>query len=127
METAEPKGPRDIARAVAELTVVTRSVDARLRRRTWWFAAVVAAVLLAGSTVSLVLLGQTARLHRIVDQDCGAFRSAGQIPLPPSAAPVAHQFVDSFRAAYDGRCTQFGPLGSPVTLTPTPTPTTRGR
>lgn len=124
MGTTEPASPRDIAQAVAELTRVTRSVNARLRRRTWWFAAIVAAVLVAGSTVSAVLLTQTARLHRIVDQDCGAFRSAGQIPLPPSAAPVAHQFVDSFRAAYDGRCTQFGELDPPVTLTPTPTSTT---
>src|SRR2546422_3670501 len=115
--------PRSVAEAVDRLTEVTRSVDRRLRLRSWWFAVMLAAVLAVGVVNGVWRAQETARLHRLVDRDCAAFRSAGMIPLPKGASPVAHTFVDSFREAYRGRCTQFGPLPPAPTTTPSPTPT----
>jgi hypothetical protein len=64
-------------------------------------------------------LGETHRLHEIIDRDCVAFRVSSSIPLPANAPPLAHRFVDSFREAYEGRCVEVGgPLPPAVTLPP---------
>jgi hypothetical protein len=112
----------DVAGSLDRAAVQIARLRAGLRVRTAVLSALLVVVAAAGVGGAWWSLGETERLHRVVDRDCGAFAAIATIPLPPDAAPVARQIVDGARTAYDGRCVEVGgPLPPAATITPAPT------
>lgn len=112
-----------LSTSIHDLVEVGERVDKRLRRRTWWFIATIVVVVLTGLLGLAVQSQETARLHRIIDKDCGSFEALATIPLPPSPNPILVKIVNANRRAYNNRCTGVnGPLPPIQTASATPTP-----
>lgn len=125
----EPNRKVPLATAIDELVEVGERVDLRLRRRSRWFFATIALVVLVGGVALAYQSQETARLHRIIDKDCGSFEALATIPLPADPNRVLVKIVNANRQAYNNRCTGVnGPLPPIQTASTTPTltpPSTR--
>jgi hypothetical protein len=117
----DPSSNEGLSNSIDDLIEVGVGVQTQLRRRTWWFIATIAVVVVFGLIGMFNQANQTARLHKLIDQDCGVFAELGTIPLPPSPNPNLERIVETNRRAYDNRCVEVnGPL-APVPTAPQPT------